>query len=508
MSMRSLRHIVILGAGVTAWLVATALARQLKGHGIEIQIVGTRAGDAHQVLSTSPATSKFHRRIGIDDRTLLQDGSGAYSLGTLYSGWSAPRHRYFHAFTPPGRMLHAVEFHHFANYLRHRGIHAAYDSYSTAAHAAKLGRFAAPGSGGQPALACGMQLDAVAYEACLRAQAEALGTRHANAAVASAAVCSRSGQVEHLVLETGEKIPADFVFDCGNELSPLMRDTLGVGVTDWSNWLPSDRTVVAIETHCDETPVCRSLIRTANGWITRESLPGVNRHALHYSSALTREEAAIAELVNATGLGEATEVATRRLPKPGCLKRFWHGNCLALGNAAACSGDFMVSCLHLAQSGVLRWLELFPDRDCDPLLAAEYDRAFSEEMQRVRDVHWLHVAIAHSESPFWRAAGAVDIPESLQYRLDAFAHTGVLPVYEADSVSHEAWVSLLIGMDLWPERWDPLVEHHELEAIDSELRNIAAAAESAAAAMPGHDETLRRVGWQGKATAQLANGVG
>ena len=508
MSTRSLRHIVILGAGVTAWLVATALARQLKGHGIEIRIVGTRAGDAHQVLSTSPATSTFHRRIGIDERTLLQDGGGAYSLGTLYSGWSAPRHRYFHAFTPPGRMLHAVEFHHFANYLRHRGIHAAYDSYSTAAHAAKLGRFAAPGSGGQPALACGMQLDAAAYEACLRAQAEALGTRHANAAVASADVCSRSGQVEHLVLETGEKIPADFVFDCGNELSPLMRDTLGVGVTDWSNWLPSDRAVVAIETHCDETPVCRSLIRTANGWITRESLPGVNRHALHYSSALTREEAAIAELVNATGIGEATAVATRRLPKPGCLERFWQGNCLALGNAAACSGDFMVSCLHLAQSGVLRWLELFPDRDCDPLLAAEYERAFSEEMQRVRDVHWLHVAIAHSESPFWRAAGAVDIPESLQYRLDAFAHTGVLPVYEADSVSHEAWVSLLIGMDLWPERWDPLVAHHELEAIDSELRNIAAAAESAAGAMPGHDETLRRVGRQGTARAQLANGAG
>ena len=487
---------MILGAGVTAWLVATALARQLKGHGIGIEVVGARAGNARRVLNTSPAASKFHRRIGIDDRTLLQDGSGAYSLGTLYSDWSAPRHRYFHAFTPPGRMLHAVEFHHFANYLRHRGIHTAYDSYSTAAHAAKLGRFAAPGSG-QPPLACGMQLNAAAYEACLRAQAETLGVRYTDSAVASAAVCSRSGHVEHLVLETGEKTPADFVFDCGNELSPLMRDTLGVGVTDWSNWLPSDRAVVAIETHRDETPVCRSLIRTANGWITRESPPGIHRHALHYSSALTREEAAVAELVDVTGIGEAAEVATHRLPKPGCLERFWQGNCLALGNAAGCSGDFVVSGLHLAQSGVLRWLELFPDRDCDPLLAAEYNRAFREETQRVRDVHWLHVSIAHRESPFWSAAGAVDTPESLQYRLDTFGHTGVLPAYEADSVSHEAWVSLLIGMDLWPERWDPLAEHYEFEAVDSELRDIAVAAESAAGAMPGHDETLRRVGRQG-----------
>jgi len=503
-----LRQIVILGADVTAWLAATALARRLKGHGIDILLVGKKAGNERQLLSTSPAARKFHRRIGIDEHALLRDGSGAYSLGTLYSDWAAPGHRYFHTFTPPGYMLHAVEFHHFANYLRHHGIHTAYDSYSAAAHAAQLGRFTEAGSAAQPPLACGLHLDAATYEACLRSEAEALGVRYVDAAVTSASVCAHTGHVQHLVLETGQEVPADFVFDCGNELSSLMQDTLGIGVTDWSSWLPYDRAVVAVEMHHEETPVYRSLARTASGWLTRESLPGIHRHALHYSSELTREEAAIADLVDRTGIAGATPIATQRIPRPGCLDRFWQGNCVALGNAAGCSGDFSVSGLHLAQSGVLRWLELFPDRDCDPLLADEYNRAFTEEMQRVRDVHWLHVSMAHRDSPFWSAAGAVVLPESLQYRLEVFKRTGILPVYEADSVSQDAWVSLLVGMDIWPERWDPLVELRELEAIDDELRRIAVVAEGVARAMPGHDDTLRQIAQSMTAAAQTANGTG
>jgi len=506
MDTRPLRQIVILGADATAWLAAAALARQLKGHGIDILVVGRKAGNERQVLSTSPAAGKFHRRIGVDDQVLLQDGGGAYSLGTRYSDWAAAGHRYFHGFTPPGHMLHAVEFHHFANYLRHHGVHSAYDSYSVAAHAAELGRFTEAGCAGQPPLACGLHLDAAAYVACLRAQAVALRVRHIDSAVTSAVVDAESGHVRQLVLETGQEIPSDFVFDCGNELSSLMQETLGVSVTDWSDWLPCNQAVVALEMHHDETPVCRSLTRTANGWLTRESLPGIHRHALHYSSGLTREEAAIAELVEKSGIGGSTPIATQRLPRPGCLDRFWQGNCVALGNAAGYSGDFAVSGMHLAQSGVLRWLELFPDRDCDPLLAAEYNRAFSDEMQRVGDVHWLHVSMAHRESPFWDAAAAVEVPDSLQYRLDVFKRTGTLPVYEADSVSQEAWVSLLVGMDLWPERWDPLVELRELEAIDDELRRIAVVAEGVARAMPGHDETLRQIGQPGATTAQTANG--
>ncbi len=508
MNARSLRQIVILGADVTAWLAAVALARRLKGHGLDILVMGKKAGNERQVISTSPAAGKFHRRIGIDDRALLRDGGGAYSLGTQYSDWAAPAHRYFHTFTPPGRMLHAVEFHHFVNYLRHHGIHAAYDSYSAAAHAAQLGRFTEAGSAGQPPLAFGLQLDVANYEACLRAQAEALGVRYLEATVVSASVCARSGHVQHLLLETGEEMPADFVFDCGNELSSLMRDHLGVGFVDWSDWLPCDRAVVALEMHHEETPAYRSLTRTANGWITRESLPRIHRHALHYASDLTDEQSVIAELVEKTGIAPSTPIATHRIPRPGCLDRFWRGNCLALGNAAGYSGDFAVSGLHLAQSGVLRWLELFPDRNCDPLLAAEYNRAFSDEMERVRDVHWLHVSTAHRESPFWDAASAATLPESLQYRLDVFERTGILPVYEADSVSQEAWISLLIGMDRWPERWDPLVELQELDAIDDELRRIAVVAEGVARAMPGHDDTLSRIGQSDTTTAQLANGLG
>ena len=502
MERQALRRITILGNDSIAWLVATALGKRLRGHRVSVSVVGEEPEPTNRIRATSPATNGFHRRIGIDEGRLLGTVRGAYSLGTRYVDWARPGDRYVHTFSPAGPMLRGVEFHHYVTFMRHAGVDLEFDRFNTAAHAVRNGRFGpATGDAIEP-LVYGLQLEEAGYREFLRKSAESLGVTQITAGVGAAVKDSDSGCIEALILSDGRRVETDFVLDCGSDLSALLREEYGVGMTDWSQFFPSDREMAALSSHEGETPSCTSLTRRPTGWIRQTSVARNHWRSFAYSSAFIDDDSVFADGFVDTGPRHGSvaggkeaepQIIKRRLPQRGCLDAYWVANCLALGTAAGYSGDFLVSGLHLAQSGILRWLDLYPDRTCDSLLAAEFNRAAQEEMERVRDIHLLLLRTAHQDSDFWRAANAPELPESLHYRLAVFDAAGVLPTYESESVAHDAWVSLLMGMRLRPQRYDPLVEQSDLDTIARELRALEQSAEQAADLLPAHDVVLKQL---------------
>lgn len=501
-----LRDITVIGNDATAWSVAIALAKNLRGHRVNILVIEAPRADGHGILPTVPAIHRFHHKIDINEADLVHQTAGAFTLGTQYRNWTGAGHDYVHGFGSTGSMIHAVEFHHFANRLRRHGDVVRFDDYSAAAHAVRLGRFHHPAIAAEAsesvALPHALQLYEASYRRYLRTRALELGVRAVDGTVVGEAVHRATGFVERLQLDDGREFAADFVFDCRQDLSPLMRETLGVSFSDWSQWFPCDRLATTTMAEYGDTPLAVTLEWAPQGWCRRLSLPGIRRNELHYAAASTADEEAAMQ-VSAGGDAGRVEIGTQ--PLRGCLDEFWHGNCVALGNAAGYAGDLLVSGLHLAQSGVLRWLELYPDRQCDPLLAREYNRAAREEIERIRDVHLLHLRTASPASTFWRDTRSAALPETLVYKTSVFERTGILPFYESETLSHEAWISLLIGMQRWPERYDPLADDADIAAVRSELAAIAAAARTQAENMPEHDAVLTAIGGEAEGRQRAAN---
>jgi len=77
---------------------------------------------------------------------------------------------------------------------------------------------------------------------------------------------------------------------------------------------------------------------------------------------------------------------------------------------------------------------------------------------RARDFAVLHYATADRPEPFWQAAVAAELPQSLAHSLSLFRERGRLPLYEEETFTRHSWTSVLLGQGVIPRRVDPLID--------------------------------------------------
>ncbi|MEA3065230.1 MAG: tryptophan 7-halogenase, partial [Sphingomonadales bacterium] len=140
-----------------------------------------------------------------------------------------------------------------------------------------------------------------------------------------------------------------------------------------------------------------------------------------------------------------------------------------------------------------RLLALWPDRDFDPLGAAEFNRITVEEYERIRDFLILHYHLSErDDSPLWRECAAMEVPAPLQYKIDHFRRYGRLVASGFELFQNPSWLAVHIGQLNWPERYDPLADERpevDAAAILAGIRRVAA---EAAEAMPTHQAYIDR----------------
>ena len=494
MTDRRIRRVVILGGGTAGWMTAAALSKAGQSRLFDITLIESEEiGTIGVGESTIPTIHWFNQIVGLDEARFMRETQATYKLGIQFVDWSKPDHRYFHPFgrygaPPDGPMF----LHHFIR-ARLEGSKEPFELYSLGTQAALAGKFAMPVDDPRnwlSTIGTAFQFDASLYARYLRSLSEAAGVKRVEGKVATVDVDPESGFVTALVSERGDRLEGDLFIDCSGMRALLIGQTLKSPFEDWSHWLPCDRAIaVPSENVGPPTPYTRVTADKA-GWRWRIPLQHRTGNGHVYSSALiSDDEAAEALLAKLEGRPLADPRPIRF--QTGRRREAWVKNVIAIGLSAGFLEPLESTSIHLIQSGIAKLLSLFPTKDCDPLVAEQFNRVLQQDYDAVRDFLVLHYHATQRHERLWEQCRNMSLPESLVYKEEQFRQTGRI-VLTSDELFREAsWFAVMMGQGIEPRDYNPLIDLFSSDNSRAHLKQVKEAIAGAVDRMPTHQAFIR-----------------
>ena len=489
MDKQPIKRVVIAGGGTAGWITAYALVKQLGGL-LDIALVESdEIGTVGVGESTIPTARTFHQYMGIDETDFVRATGSTFKLGISFEDWAHEGDRYIHSFGTIGRSTWMVDFHHFWLHARKLGIGDEVGTYCLEHQAASAGRF---GSSEQMPLNYAYHLDAGLYGRYLRDLAEKAGVRRVEGKIADVRQNGESGNIEALVLESGQTVEGDLFIDCTGFRALLIGKALGVEFEDWSHWLPTD-SALAVQTRAvgAPRPYTRAIAHRA-GW--RWQIPLQHRvgNGLVYSSAHMDDEEA-RRLLEKEIEGEVLIEPRLIRFKAGYRRRLWVKNCIAMGLSSGFVEPLESTSIHLIMIAVTRLLQVFPFRRVSDTVAERFNLQASREIEGIRDFIVLHYHLnERGDADFWRDCRNMDVPDSLKERIELFRDAAHAFQDAHDLFRIDSWVQVILGQRLTPCGYHPaaqlMPEPQLRDALGGLKDNIA----RAVAAMPTHEIWLQR----------------
>jgi len=490
---RSIREVLIVGGGSAGWMTAAALAQALRQDCRITVIESEEIGTVGVGEATIPPIRTFNESLGISEADFVRETKASFKLGIEFVDWGKQDHRYFHPFGGHGRNFDYVPLHQYWLKTRAEGEAAPIDDWSMAWQIARLGKFARPTQDPRSVLSTydyAYHFDAGLYAQYLRRYAEAKGVVRIEGKIGDVTLNAETGFVESVTLEDGRKIGADLFIDCSGFRGLLIEGALKTGYEDWSHWLPCDRAVAMPSENAGEpTPYTRSTAREA-GWQWRIPLQHRTGNGYVYCSQFLDDDKAadlLASRLDGKALGD---------PRPlrfttGRRKQHWNKNVVAIGLSSGFLEPLESTSIHLIQANISKLIALFPDKDFDPATIDEFNRIAITETERIRDFIILHYKLTQrDDAELWRYCAAMEVPETLQLKIDHFRRYGRLVAREMDLFAPASWLAVHIGQLNYPERLEPLIAYRGVDARDW-LAKLRGAMEREAQAMPGHGQFIR-----------------
>ncbi len=491
--MERVERVVILGGGTAGWMTATALAKTFGRHVLIELLESDAIGIVGVGEATIPTIHWFNDLIGLDEAEFVRATKASYKLGIEFVGWARPGHSYFHPFGRYGVELGQVPFHQRWLKAQADGLEAPLSAYSLATPLAAANRFAKPSDDPRSILSTlgyAYHFDASLYAAHLRGIAEKAGVRRHEGALENVEQDPQTGFVRAITTERGERIEGDLFIDCSGFRAILSADTLGVAFEDWSHWLPCDRAAaVPCERVAETTPYTRSTARSA-GWQWRIPLQHRTGNGYVYSSAfISDDEAAATLLANLDGAPLADPRFLRFTA--GFRRAAWTKNVVAIGLSSGFLEPLESTSIHLIQSGIAKLLSLFPDRDCDPMLARRFNTLFGRDMDGIKDFLILHYhATQGHDQPLWQHTRNMPLPDTLVEREEQYRRSGRLMLADDELFRDASWLAVLNGQGVVAQGYTPLADTLDSDVNRRQLDQIEGVIARAVSTLPKHDDAI------------------
>ncbi len=488
----AIRKVVILGGGTAGWMAAAALSRVFQRRlditlieSSNLPIVGV--GEA-----TIPAILDFLHFLGVAEHDFMAATQGTYKLGIVFQDWLREPHRYWHPFGTFGGSINNRPFHHYWHKARRDGRDPRVPDYSLAASLGERCKFLGVPAGSSQ-LAAGfryaLHFDAGLVGRYLRTLAERAGVNRIEATVTGARRHA-NGHIAALSLAGGGSIAADLFLDCSGFRGALIGGELDVPYLDWRHWLPCDRAVAAPSPALKPSPPYTLAAAHPAGWRWQIPLRHRTGNGVIYSSRWMQDEEA--EQLLLRGIGAEPLAPPRRLRfTPGRRTAFWAGNCVALGLASGFLEPLESTSIQLVISGIYKLIDHFPDRDFGAHNIAAYNRSMIEEFDHVRDFIILHYCLTkRTDSAFWRSCAAMELPQSLQERINLYRETARIIPRPSEIFTDLSWFYIFEGMGVAPAAFDPIAALPATRDLFAVMDHLRQAIAQIVHASPSHDSML------------------
>jgi len=479
-------------------MAAAALSRFLNNGKRQIHLVESDAiGTVGVGEATIPPILNFNGMLDLNENEFLRETQGTIKLGVEFVNWGKQGGRYLHPFGFFGQDIHGISFYQLWLREQARGNPGYISDYCMSAVAAAQGKFGRP-SHKSPAplgeMLYAFHFDASLYAKYLRGKAEEQGVLRHEGRIVQVHRDGASGDVTAVELESGQRIGGDLFVDCSGFRALLIGETLGVGYEDWSHWLPVDRAIpVPTARQTAPDPFTRSTAHDA-GWQWRIPLQHRTGNGHVYCSGFTSDDEA-ERLLMANLEGEAFAQGRVIRFTTGRRKQSWSHNVVCLGLSSGFLEPLESTSIHFIQNGIQRLLALFPDRKVSPLEREEYNRGMQDLYEDVRDFIILHYkATQRDDTPFWRHVTAMDIPETLQRKIDLWKLHGRVFREGKELFGTTSWVAVMLGQNIWPDRYDPIVDSLDERKVATAIAELRERYRAAAAMLPKQEEFLRAAG--------------
>ena len=498
------RSVVIIGGGTAGWMTAASLAHRLQRLGVSITLVESSAvGSIGVGEATVPAIRRYFDSLGVDAFEVMKATNGTIKLGIEFDGWRHAGHSFMHPFGSYGLEAGPVAFHHLWNRLRHHGDPGSLDEYSMGVQLARAGNMSLPPDNPRVEFEhydWAVHFDASRFATYLRAFAEARGVRRIDARVAEVVRDGEKEAIRNIRLDSGEVLAASLFIDCSGFHRLLIEKSLQAGFVDWRHWLMCDRAVALPCAAADPNtiaPYTRSRAMDA-GWTWRIPLQNRVGNGYVYSSDHLSDEQALADLraqLEGPALGEPNLVKFRA----GHVRRFWVGNCVAIGLSSGFLEPLESTSISLIQMGIDKLLHFWPDESMAPALAAEYNRLSVTEFERIRDFIVLHYSANGRQgdddrSGLWRYCREMALPETLARKIALYRARGLIVRLDSESFFEQSWFCMYGNLGIDAESWDPLTNLLPLKDLEDVTRRVREDVARIAQGSLPHRDFLRQAG--------------
>jgi len=494
MSENRLQNIVIVGGGTAGWMAAAAFA-SLLGRNYSIRLIESDeiatigVGEA-----TIPLIKDFNAALGIDENEFLRATQGTYKLGIEFVNWGQQGDSYIHGFGKIGRDLGPLPCYQYWLKMHQAGQASDLENYSINTFAPRKSKFLSrkPEMDGSPLgdINNAFHFDAGLYAQFLRRYAQERGVERIEGRILQTKLRENDGFVESLTLASGQTIAGDFFVDCSGMRALLIGQALGREYEDWSHWLPCDRAVaVPCESVTPLVPYTRATAHSA-GWQWRIPLQHRIGNGHVYSSRFMGQEEATDILLN--NLDGKQLADPRHIPfTPGRRKETWYKNCVAVGLASGFFEPIESTNIHLVQTAITRVIRMFPTMEFAQANIDEYNKQTQTEYERIRDFIILHYkATQRTDSAFWNHCRTMEIPATLQHKIDLFSSNGRIFRDNDELFGDVSWVQVMHGQGIRAKGYSPLVDLRSMTDIKKYLDDIELVVKKCVDVMPTHAQYI------------------
>lgn len=456
-----IQRIVIAGGGTAGWMAASLMHHRWASKGIQVCLVESPSiGIIGVGEGSTPTLKRFFHDLGIPESEWMAQCNATYKVNIEFSGWSPHSgiESYSHPFISQIDTFSEKHFHMNCLTRRHGlDVNTTPEDFLLNGYLAKQNKNPLAPPNFPFAVEYGYHFDSGLLGQFLAKRAVKLGVEHVQANIQSVTVNEASGNIDSLVLDSGQTLNSDFFIDCTGFDSLLLQKALKVGFSPFSSNLFNDSAVAIPSAAMLPVPAQTKSTALSSGWAWQIPLTHRTGNGYVYSSAYIDKEQAETELRAHLGLLDADVQAKHLKMNVGQIDQHWQHNCLAIGLSQGFIEPLEATALHLTQISIEMFMDEFEDGKFSNTGQRRFNATMHERYERVRDYVVAHYKLnTRSDSAYWKDNREnMKLSESLLQLLTVWYEKGDLSkeIYRQGLQDHfgvTSWHCLLAGYGAFP----------------------------------------------------------